>query len=172
MKVKKPVTGFRRAVLPLVVFIGVAVFHFVWLYLFPEQNPAQTRWATMPQVTSPLKRYIETQSYWLGYSYALAFSFAAVALRGYRERRSCTAKGLAIGGATFSGLLAVAGCYLIGCCGSPMLGVYLSLFGAAFLPLAKPLIATFTTVSVGLSWWWMSSQHRGHRPAPFIKMQH
>lgn len=172
MKVKKSVTGFRRAVLPLAVFIGVAVFHFVWLYLFPEQNPAQTRWATMPQVTSPLKRYLETQSYWLGYSYALAFSFAAVALRGYRERRSCAAKGLAIGGVTFSGLLAVAGCYLIGCCGSPMLGVYLSVFGAAFLPLAKPLIAAFTTVSVGISIWWMNRRKLTHSTTPFLKVQH
>ncbi len=169
MKVQKPVTGFQRVVLPLEVFIGVAVFHFAWLYLFPEQNPAQTRWATMPQVTSPLKRYLETQSYLLGYSYALALSFAAVAFRGYRERRSCATKGLAIGGVTFSGFLAVAGCYLIGCCGSPMLGVYLSVFGAAFLPLAKPLIAAFTTVSVGLSWWRMSS--RDHMTDKFPRMR-
>jgi hypothetical protein len=167
--VKKSVTGLRRAVLPLAVFFGVALFHFVWVDLFPEQNPAQTRWVTIAQPTPPLERYLETQSYLLGYSYALAFSFAAVALRGYRERRSCMARGLAIGGVTFSGFLAVAGCYLIGCCGSPMLGVYLSLFGAAFLPLAKPLVAIFTTVSVVLSWWWMSSRRRSQRSASFLK---
>ncbi len=166
----KPSTGLRRAVLPLGVFISTALLHFAWLYLFPEQNPVQSRWAKVSQGSFPLRRYIETQSYWLGYSYALAFSFAAVALRGYRERRSCTAKGLAIGGVTFSSFLAVTGCYLIGCCGSPMLGVYLSVFGAAFLPLAKPLIATFTTVSVALSWWWMGSQNHSHRPVPFIRM--
>lgn len=165
---RKSVSVLRRATLPLAVFFGVALLHFVWLYLFPEQNPAHSRWATMPQQTSHLKRYIETQSYLLGYSYGLAFSFAAVALGGYRERRSCMARGLAIGGVTFSGFLAAAGCYLIGCCGSPMLGVYLSLFGAAFLPLAKPLIAMITTLSVGLSWWWMSSQKRSQKTAPFL----
>jgi hypothetical protein len=158
--VKKSVTGFQRALLPLAVFFGVALFHFVWLYLFPEQDPAQSRWVTVEQGSSPLRRYIETQSYLLGYSYALAFSFTAVAFRRYRERRACHAGSMAVGSLTFSGILAVAGCYLIGCCGSPMLGVYLSLFGAAFLPLAKPLIAVLTTLSIGVSWLWMNRRSR------------
>ena len=38
-----------------------------------------------------------------------------------------------MGGITLSGFLAVAGCYLLGCCGSPMLAVYMSLFGVSFL---------------------------------------
>lgn len=160
MKVKKPVTGFGRALLPSVVFIGVVLFHFVWLYLFPEQNPAQSRWITVDQESSPLRRYIETQSYLLGYSYALAFSFTAVAFRSYREKRFCHAGSIAVGSLTFSGVLAVAGCYLIGCCGSPMIGVYLSLFGAAFLPLAKPLIAAITTLSIAVSWWWLNRSNR------------
>jgi hypothetical protein len=161
MKVKKPLTGYRRAVLPMAVFIGVAVFHFVWLYLFPEQNPVQSRWVPVEQGPPPLRRYMETQSYLLGYSYALAFSFTAVAFRSYREKRSYYAGSIAVGSLTFSGILAVAGCFLIGCCGSPMLGVYLSFFGAAFLPLAKPLIAVLTTISIAVSWWWMN--HRSKR---------
>jgi hypothetical protein len=161
MKVKQPATWFQRAVLPLAVFIGVVILHFVWLYLFPEQDPVQKRWVTVEQGSSPLKRYIETQSYLLGYSYALAFSFTAVAFRSYREKGVCYTGSMAFGSLTFSGILAVAGCYLIGCCGSPMLGVYLSLFGAAFLPLAKPLIAALTTISIAVSWLWMN--HRSKR---------
>ena len=41
---------------------------------------------------------------------------------------------------------------MLGCCGSPMLAVYLSLFGAAFLPWAKPLIALLTTVTLFAAW--------------------
>jgi len=37
-----------------------------------------------------------------------------------------------------------------------MLGVYISLFGAGFLPFAKPLVAVITTISIILSWWWMN----------------
>ncbi len=150
----------RRAVLPSTVFIGVAVFHFAWLYFFPEADPAQTRWETAVQSSSALDRYIDGQEYLLGYSYALAICFAAVAFRSFREKRLRSAGGFALGGLGFSGFLAFAGCYLLGCCGSPMLGVYISLFGAGFLPFAKPLVAIITTVSIVISWWWINRQSR------------
>ncbi len=49
---------------------------------------------------------------------------------------------------TLVGVLYGAGCFLIGCCGSPMLAVYLSLFGASVLGFLKPLVAIVTTLSV------------------------
>ena len=149
---------FQKSVLPAGVFIAVWLVHYVWLGFFPEQDPAQSRWVEIaaPAQASWFRNYVETQSYWLGFSYALSLAFAAVALRRYREQRLCASRNLAIGGATFSGGLAVVGCYLIGCCGSPMLAVYLSLFGAQFLPLAKPFIALVTTVFIGIAWWWMN----------------
>jgi len=152
-----------RFLLPLGVSIGVAVAHYVWSGLFPEVDPAQARWASLhgAGASSWLNRYIETQGYWLGYSYALSLAFAAAALRRYREERFCSAKTLAFGGVTLSGFLALAGCFLVGCCGSPMLVVYLSLFGAGFLPLAKPLVAVVTTISIIGAWWWMTR----HKPS-------
>lgn len=148
--------AWRRAVLPASVFALVFAAHCAVLGLFPEQNPAQTRWAPVATSTaSAMQRYAETQQYWLGFSYALSLAFAAVALRRYREERFCYARNLAIGGVTLSGFLAVAGCYLVGCCGSPMLAVYLTLLGPRFLPLAKPLIAAVTAISIGAAWWWM-----------------
>lgn len=150
-----------RFLLPLGVFLGVAAAHYVWSGLFPEVAPAQARWASLPGAEpSWLSRYLETQGYWLGYSYALSLAFAAAALRRYREERYCSTKTLAIGGLTFSGFLALAGCFLAGCCGSPMLVVYLSLFGAWFLPLAKPLAAVITTLSIIGAWWWMKRRYR------------
>jgi len=151
-----------RFLLPLGVFMGVAVAQYVWSGLFPEVDPTQARWASLhgAGASSWLYRYIETQGYWLGYSYALSLAFAAAALRRYREERFCSAKTLAFGGVTLSGFLALAGCFLVGCCGSPMLVVYLSLFGAWFLPLAKPLVAAVTTLSIIGAWWWMKRRHR------------
>ena len=152
----------RRLLLPMLVFVAVGLIHFVWLGMFPEHNVTQDRWQRVATEENPswLNRYLETQNYWLGYSYALSLSFAAVAMRRYREQRMCAARNLAIGGMTLSGFLAVAGCFLVGCCGSPMLGVYLSLFGASFLPFAKPLVAGLTTVMIAASYWWMRSRSR------------
>jgi len=162
---KKITKILRRATLPVTVFVVVALVHFCWLNFFPEQNPAQSRWATVLPVEEPswINRYVEGQNYWLGYSYALSLAFAAVAFRRYREKNSLSGKTLALGGITFSGFIAFAGCFLLGCCASPMLAVYLSLFGAGFLPLAKPLIAVLTTVFVGASWWWMSRPKPGNQ---------
>jgi hypothetical protein len=147
----------RRSALPAAAFVAVVGFHFAWIGLFPEENPAQNRWVSIgPEARlSWLARYIDGQHYWMGYVYALSLGFAVIAVRRYLEDRSCRARNFAIGGVTFSGFLAVAGCFLVGCCGSPMLGVYLSLFGAAFLPFAKPLVGGISTLLILGSYLWM-----------------
>jgi hypothetical protein len=156
----------RRALLPLGVFLGVIIVHYLWSGLFPEHDPLQDRWASLPVAESSWwPRYLETSGYWLGYSYALSLAFAAAALRRYREDRFCQVRNIAIGGVTFSGFLAVVGCFLVGCCGSPMLVVYLSLFGASFLPLAKPLLAILTTISILGAWWWLNRRTPSPDPA-------
>lgn len=145
-----------RALLPFFVFIGVVAVHFVWKGLFPDRDPAQDRWVSVAADRSWLQSYISSGSYWLGYSYALSLAFAAVAFRRFREQRAGAARNLAIGSVTLTGVLAFTGCFLIGCCGSPMLAIYLSLFGAAFLPFAKPLVAGMTTLSLIAGWLWMT----------------
>ncbi|MBI5017867.1 MAG: hypothetical protein HZB55_20540 [Deltaproteobacteria bacterium] len=142
--------------MPLGVFAATVALHFVWLGLFPEQDPAQARWALLPDDRTWFGRYRESQSYWLSYSYGLSMAFASVSFRRYLRNRYCSAGRFAVGGATFAGILAVAGCYLIGCCGSPMLVVWLNLFGARFLPFAKPLLAALTTVSIAAAWVWIA----------------
>jgi hypothetical protein len=152
----------RRAILPVIVFLAILLIHYAWLGLLPDRDPAQDRWATVSGMTEPssFQRYLETESYWLGYSYSFALAFAAVALRRYREDRSCGAKNAAIGSLSFSGFLAVAGCFLLGCCGSPMLVVYLNLFGAGFLPFARPLVAALTTLTILGAWLWMERRSK------------
>lgn len=143
----------HRALLPLVVFLVVLGAHFVWLGLFPEVDPAQSRWTEVPVSNySWLKGYLDRGDYWLGYSYGVSLSFAAAGLLRYRERRLAASRNLAVGSVSFTGALALVGCYLLGCCGSPMLAVYMSLFGAAFLPWVKPLVALLTTVTLFAAW--------------------
>ena len=92
------------------------------------------------------------------FSYALAAAFATWALSRtilFRQGRIVSA-GAAAGGVTLLGALMAGGCFLIGCCGSPMLAVYLSLFGAKALGLGKPLMALVTLVSVSCGYWYFS----------------
>jgi hypothetical protein len=154
---KAPVSKLlHNAVMPLVIFMFVWSAHFLWQGVFPRQDTGQ--WVSLADSveTSWRRRYIDSQDYYIGFSYALSLAFAAAALRRYRRRRLCQARNMAVGGMTLSGFFAVAGCYLLGCCGSPMLVVYISLFGASFMSFAKPLAAALTTIFIAAGWWWMN----------------
>ena len=151
-------TRLWKLILPLSIFLIVIAGHFVWLGLFPERDSAQSQWVTIetPADISWLQRYQANQDYWLGISYALSLAFATYAIIRYREERLNKARNMAIGGVTFMGFLAAAGCFLIGCCGSPMLVIYLNLFGAAFLPFLKPIITLVTVISLTFAFYWMN----------------
>ncbi len=82
----------KLAILPVSVFVAVWLGHYLWSSLFPEVDPAQARWASFPATVSWLKRYLETQNYWLGYSYALSLAFAALLARRYWQERFCCRK--------------------------------------------------------------------------------
>ncbi len=149
---------FRQWRLPVLIFSVTLAVHYIWIGLFPEQDPDQSGWALLPVEASWLELYLEGQHYWLGYSYALSLGFVCYAM-GHYWWSSCKTTGrVALGGLGFSGALLLAGCFLIGCCGSPMLIVWLNLFGAAFLPFAKPLIALLSTVSILATWLWIQSK--------------
>jgi glucan phosphoethanolaminetransferase (alkaline phosphatase superfamily) len=151
----------HRAALPLFVFLTIIAVHYVWMGYFPERDPVQDRWVSVATTeVSWYRHYVESQSYWLGYSYALPLAFAAVTIRRYRRQRRRAGRILAIGSVTLTGFLATAGCFLLGCCGSPMFAVYLSLFGASFLPFAKPIVAALTTAMIVAAWAWMNRQTR------------
>ena len=145
-------------------FIIIFAIHFLWHGFFPEQNPLQSQWLLLPTGNSWVRDYIDAKNYWLGYSYGLSAAFASAAFRNYLKSPCRASKTFAIGGVTFSGLLAFAGCFLIGCCGSPMLVVWLNLFGAAFIPFAKPMVAVLTTLTIGPAWWWMARK----KPEPLF----
>jgi len=151
----------KGAFLPTMGFLAVFVLNVLWYKWFPEVAPEQSRWAAVtPDEGEWFRLYLETGGYWLSYSYALSSAFALYALSSFmKARRGARESGvegkIAAGSMTFAGALALGGCFLVGCCGSPMLAVWISLFGAKFLPFAKPLVALVTSAMIGISWLWM-----------------
>jgi len=150
--------NYYRQIIPATVFLAVIIGHFIWVGWSGSRPTIQEQWVTVApsQPASWWQIYVDNQSYWLGYPYALSLAFAAYTLIRYHEVHSKAMRNMALGGVTFSGILLFAGCHLIGCCGSPLLIVYLNLFGAAFVPLAKPLIALISTVTILTAWWWLN----------------
>jgi hypothetical protein len=134
----------------LLVFASIFGLHVGWKAR--QEGRVAAQWVAVPSSARPSAwaRYVERQDYWLGYSYALAAAFTAFALARTLEQRRREARGV-LGGVTLIGAVYGAGCYFIGCCGSPMLGVYLSLFGTSLLGALKPIVAGVTTLSVVLS---------------------
>lgn len=149
----------RRLLVPAGAFMLVGVAHVAWAATFPDRDPVQGRWAPVEE-TPCWVVYRRSGAYWLTYAYGLSGAFAASALLRWWDQRQAAAAGLALGGAAASGAFAAMSCWLLGCCGSPMLSVYLSLLGPAFLPFAKPLVAGVTTLSVVGGAWWLARHAR------------
>ena len=129
------------------------VFYFIW-----KMAQVSSQWAQSAN-TAVLPLYFKQQEYFLGFSYALSAAFTVYAfLKFLHNRRSCIPG--VIGGLTLTGGLYAGGCFLLGCCGSPMLAVYLGFFGSSFLAFAKPLIAIVTVISVIIGWFWMEKKSK------------
>ena len=138
-----------KALAPVLVFWGVFTAHA--MHVSHGAASALAGWADRDLLgmgtAGPLglAAYWRGQDYFIGFSYALAAAFAAWALGRSIPLRQAKA---AAGGVTLAGALLAGGCFLIGCCGSPMLAVYLSLLGAKALGLGKALMALVTLISV------------------------
>lgn len=134
------------------VLVLLAVFCSHAAFLVWRDQHAASQWVTLASRahSSVFRQYLEREDYLAGYSYGLAAGFTAFALTLSLQRRRRALGGVA-GGFTLMGVLYGGGCFLIGCCGSPMLGIYLSVFGAKILGFLKPLMALITTASVFVS---------------------
>lgn len=148
----------KRFILPAVTFAAVFLFHAFWLMNAAIQ--ASRQWVqTENMYKMSLFLYFKQLNFFTGFSYALAGSFTVYALVRYIENRGCGIAPAA-GGITLTGLLYAGGCFITGCCGSPMLAVYLGLLGPYFLGVTKPLIALITALSVVLGFLWMDRKSK------------
>ncbi len=122
-------------------------------YFIVQGEKLAGRWAITNE-TNYLRVYVDRSEYLIGASYALAIGFSVFALLKFLEARKKGLGGL-VCGISLTGALYVAGCFLLGCCGSPMLAVYLTLFGSSFLGFTKPLTFALTLVSIVVGYVWM-----------------
>jgi hypothetical protein len=136
---------------PLLAFVVVFLLHIG--YSMWQAARLAGQWAQV-EGGSSLFLYFGQQNYLLGFSYALAGAFTVYAINKFFDSRESGLMGAA-GGLTLSGIIWAGACFLLGCCGSPMLPVYLGLFGPSFLGLTKILLPIVTTASVAAGYVWL-----------------
>ena len=137
-----------RKVLPIVAGLVVFVAHIAWYVLFPEANASG--WGNVaPSFFDSMRNYFTCGTPWLGASYALSAAFTAYATLIFRENRRKAAAG-AVGGLAAMGALYAVGCFALGCCGSPMLPIYLGLLGGKLAGVGGPVMFGLTLLSVGI----------------------
>ncbi|MFA5431600.1 MAG: hypothetical protein WC319_01805 [Candidatus Paceibacterota bacterium] len=109
--------------------------------------------------TNYILQYFTKQDFLLGLSYALAVAFTTYSILQFLQYRKKGLKG-SIAGIGATGIIYFLGCFLIGCCGSPMLVVYLNLFGASFLGFTKIIVFALTTISILVCLWYMNRKSK------------
>lgn len=148
--------------LSLLVFVIVYAAHAFYLSLIAS-TPTEG-WANdgvMGSVSLGFGPYLHGQDFYTGFSYALGGAFAVWAIGIFlRSRQAAMAAGAA-GSISLVGILMATGCFLIGCCGSPMLGIYLGIFGANALGIGKPMMALVSLISVVIGYLYLSRRVKG-----------
>ncbi len=147
-----PARLLRARLLPLVGFLTAVVIHATWSLLHATRAAV---WADAPApANGPLRDYVLSGDLLLGLSYGAATALALYGVSKMAANRRAGAAG-AVGGLSLGAVIAIAGCFLVGCCGSPMLAVWAGLFGAHALGGGKFVTAGLTFASVGIGWWWL-----------------
>jgi tetrahydromethanopterin S-methyltransferase subunit A len=147
-----------KVAVPILVFVLITGVH-AWWHL---AGPSHGQWAAFrpDHAGAGQVSYLSDGEVWLGPSYAAAGAFAAFCLmRIYRNRKRAVAG--AAGGLALTGFLYAAGCFLLGCCGSPMLAVYIGLFGPRFARVSGPLVFVITLASVAFGFFWLMRKKPG-----------
>lgn len=143
-------TKLYRISIPLLFFLFVLVVHFFLTDYAVYKVAAQ--WEEVSLKTYVINHFTNKNIY-LGYSYAVAGAFASICLINLITATGGLKK--SIQGITISAILWGVICFMSGCCGSPMLAVYLSLFGSAVVGATKPITAAVTTISIILSYYYV-----------------
>ena len=146
----------KKTFYPALAFTVVFLLHAAYSLWDAARISAQ--WVSIDK--APLfVSYFEQRDYFMGLSYGLAAAFTAYSFMRFSARQRGGLTG-AIGGVTLTGILYFGGCFLLGCCGSPMLAVYLGLFGSSYAGFTKPIVLIVTATSIGISWFWMQRKSR------------
>lgn len=126
--------------IPLITFIAVIILHLLYFKIRKESCGA-IGW---------FQRYIRDQEIFLGISYALSFAFIAFSFLKFKEDKKNALKAATAGG--FFTIILWLFCFLFGCCGSPMLIVYLNLLGVSGLKIPKLFLLLMTIIFIGIGY--------------------
>jgi len=146
----------RNRLFIIIAFISVFTLHL--LFSVNKNMQIYNNWVQMQDVNF-LSLYFQRLDFFIGLSYALAIAFTVYAIIKFIALNKNCLEGV-VGGATLTGIIYFLGCFLIGCCGSPMLVVYLGLLGPKFLGFTKPLVFLFTIISVLIGIYWIKKKAR------------
>lgn len=139
---------------PPAAFGLVLTVHALWFAHVHDPGP----WAsfTPDGGSGGVPSYLD-ESIWLGLSYAAGAAFGAWCLLRLHGNHRRALPG-ACGGLALTGILYATGCFLLGCCGSPMLAVYLGVFGPRFLGITGPLTLLITLGSITVGYLWVTAR--------------
>ncbi|PIV57237.1 hypothetical protein COY52_11040 [Candidatus Desantisbacteria bacterium CG_4_10_14_0_8_um_filter_48_22] len=141
----------KKIIISIVVFLGIFIAHFLLRdYQFTVLVKKEGCVEKIGKGFT-IEEYIKNKDYFLGYSYGLAGAFTVFSFLLLIKQRKKHAVGGVAGGTALLGIIYYISCFVLGCCGSPMLAVYVSLLGTKALGFAKPLIALITTITVSIS---------------------
>ena len=142
--------------LALVIATPVAVFlaHLIWNVTVPFRSTSGVLYMA-PPIEKRIWAHIAGDGLWFGASYALAVCFIVIALGRFRDRRREALAGAA-GGTVLAGGIYAFGCFMLGCCGSPMAVVWLSLLGGRYANLGGVFLFIVTLLSTSAGLWMLS----------------
>ena len=151
----------------LKIFIAAAFLITLSLHFFLDSASLEPNdnWADAAELTQQTKPtgyelYFTEGEYILGLSYAMAIACTILALSRFKFDKSKGILGI-FSGVTLSAALYAFGCFLIGCCGSPMAVVYAGLLGSSFLGFTKPFVFIITLLSIGIGYRLMLKKPEG-----------
>lgn len=136
-----------KKLLPVLAGLAALGAHIAWSVRVPD-GPYRAWGVVAPPLGERLGTYLSGGAAWLGGSYALSAAFTVYALFVFRESRTKAVAGT-VGGLAIMGALYGLGCFALGCCGSPMLPLYLAFFGGKWFGMSGPVMFALTVVSIG-----------------------
>jgi hypothetical protein len=141
-----------KKLIPSAIFITAFAMHLIYLLIIrnPGCGPPPT-----------LSGYFRNGDVFLGFSYALGAAFSVWSFILFIACRSTSSAAGAAGGTVLTTGLAAAGCFLTGCCGSPMLAVYAGVFGVGTFSIPKWVVALLTVSLCGISVWLQKRGRKG-----------
>jgi hypothetical protein len=140
----------------LIILAPATVFlsHLIWNVTVPFSSAPGVLYLA-PPLKERIWTHLAGDGLWLGASYALAACFIIIALGRFRERRREALAGAA-GGTMLAGGIYAFGCFMLGCCGSPLAIVWLSLLGGRYANLGGIFLFLLTLLSASAGLWMLN----------------